>query len=76
MIRRSGDTVCDLHRTRRGDAKRGFFGLASKSVATICQYFSLKTTMIVCWFGPQNHGRWFGDLGLKITAAVSWCHGL
>jgi hypothetical protein len=23
-------------------------------------------------FGPQNWQLWFGDLGLKITAIVSW----
>jgi hypothetical protein len=23
-------------------------------------------------FGPQNRQHWFGDLGLKITAMVSW----
>jgi hypothetical protein len=23
-------------------------------------------------FGPQNQQLWFGDLGLKITATVSW----
>jgi hypothetical protein len=23
-------------------------------------------------FGPQNRQLWFGDLGLKITATVSW----
>jgi hypothetical protein len=26
----------------------------------------------VFWFGPQNQQLWFGDLGLKITAVVSW----
>jgi hypothetical protein len=36
------------------------------------QWFGLKTTMTVSWFGPQNQGRWFGDLGLKITVTVSW----
>jgi hypothetical protein len=41
-------------------------------VATVCQWFGLKTTAIVSWFGPQNQGRWFGDLRLKITATVSW----
>jgi hypothetical protein len=24
------------------------------------------------WFGPQNRQLCFGDLGLKITATVSW----
>jgi hypothetical protein len=32
--------------------------------------FSLKTTAMISWFGPQNQGRQFGNLGLKIT--VSW----
>jgi hypothetical protein len=34
-IRRLGDVVCDPHRTRRGDKKRGVSGLASKSEVTI-----------------------------------------
>jgi hypothetical protein len=24
------------------------------------------------WFGPQNWQLWFGNLGLKITATISW----
>jgi hypothetical protein len=39
MIRRSGDTMCDLYRAQ-GDEERGFLGSASKSRSTI-------------W--PQNH---------------------
>jgi hypothetical protein len=27
---------------------------------------------MVSRFGPQNRQLWFGDLGLKITATVSW----
>jgi hypothetical protein len=27
---------------------------------------------VVSWFGPQNQGRRFGDLGLKIIVMVSW----
>jgi hypothetical protein len=27
---------------------------------------------MVSWFGPQNRQLWFGDLGIKITATVSW----
>jgi hypothetical protein len=46
-MRRSGDTVCDLHRTHGGDEKHEFFSLALKSVATICQWFGLKTTVMV-----------------------------
>jgi hypothetical protein len=75
--------VCDPHRTRGGDEKRGFLGLALKLVATVCQCFILKTTTTISWFEHQNQGRRFGDLpskpplrfrdlGLKITATVSW----
>jgi hypothetical protein len=46
-IRRSGDVVCDLHHTHGGDEKREFSGLASKLVETVCQWFGLKTTMMV-----------------------------
>jgi hypothetical protein len=35
-INRSGDTVCDPHRTCRGDEERGFFSLASKLVVMVC----------------------------------------
>jgi hypothetical protein len=54
MIGRSGDAVCNPHHTRGRDEKRGFFGLVSKPVATVCQWFGLKTTMTISWFGPQN----------------------
>jgi hypothetical protein len=64
--------MCDLYRTRGGDEKCGFPDLASKPVATVCRWFDLKTTTKVFWFGPQNQGRRFGDLGLKITTTVSW----
>jgi hypothetical protein len=37
-----------------------FFGLTSKSVGRVSRY------------GPQNQQLPFGDLGLKITATVSW----
>jgi hypothetical protein len=46
--------MCNLHRTHGGDEKRGFPGLASKPVAMVCQWFDLKTTVMVSWFGPQN----------------------
>jgi hypothetical protein len=51
MIGRLGDVVCNPHYTRGGDVKRGFPGLAPKSVAMVCQWFSLKTITIVSWFG-------------------------
>jgi hypothetical protein len=71
-IRRSRDAVCDPHCTHRGDEKHEFPSLTSKPMATACQWFDLKTTMIVSWFGPQNQCQLFGDLGLKITVTVSW----
>jgi hypothetical protein len=71
-IGRSSDVVCDPHRTRGGDQKRGFPGLASKLVVTVCQWFGLKTTTPVSCFGHQNQGRWFGDLDLKIIMMVFW----
>jgi hypothetical protein len=70
MIRRSGDAVCGLHHTRGGDEKHGFFCLASKLMVTVCQWFGLKIIMTDSWFGPQNQGRWFGDLSIKITVTV------
>jgi hypothetical protein len=72
MIGRSDDNVCDLHRTRGEDKKHGFPGLASKLVVMVCQWFGLKTTVMISWFEPQNQGRRFGDLGLKITMMISW----
>jgi hypothetical protein len=63
--------VYDLHRTRGGDEECVFFGLASKPVVMVCQWFCLKTTVMVSWFGPQNQGRRFGHLGLKITVTIS-----
>jgi hypothetical protein len=56
MIGRSGDAVCDLQYTRRGDEKHGFSGLASKPVVTVFQWFGFKTTATVSWFGPQDQG--------------------
>jgi hypothetical protein len=54
------------------DREVGFFDLASKLVVTVCQWFGLKTIATIYWFGPQNQGQWFGDLGLQITMTVSW----
>jgi hypothetical protein len=70
MIGRSGDTVCDPYHTRGGDEKHRFPGLALKLVAIVCQWFCLKTTPTVSWFGPQNQGQRFGDLGIQITVTV------
>jgi hypothetical protein len=55
-------------------------GLASKSPATV--FSSLASILVATvspglaskpWsVGPQNRQLWFVDLGLKITATVSW----
>jgi hypothetical protein len=63
--------VCDPHCTRGGYEKRGFSDLASKPVVTVYLWFALKIIVIVSWFGSQNQGRQFADLGIKITAMVS-----
>jgi hypothetical protein len=60
------------HHTRGGDEEHRFSSLASKLVATVCEWFGLKTTATISWFRPQNQGRRFGNLGLKITTMVSW----
>jgi hypothetical protein len=39
--------MCDPHHTRGGDKKHRFSGLASKPVVMVCQWFGLKTTVIV-----------------------------
>jgi hypothetical protein len=49
--------VCDLHRTRGGDEERRFFGLASKSVVIVVQWFGIKITVTISWFKPQNQGE-------------------
>jgi hypothetical protein len=59
-IERSGDSMCDLHRTY-GDEERAFLGWASKPRSTVCHRFDLKTTGIV-----------FFGLNSKPVATVSW----
>jgi hypothetical protein len=66
MIGRSGDVVCDPHRTRGGDEEREFPGLASKSMVMVCQWFGLKTKvdgLVIC---SSKSPRWFLGLGIKI----------
>jgi hypothetical protein len=70
-IERSDDTVCGLHRAY-GNEECGFLGLASKPRLTVSPSLFSKPMATVSWFDPQNQGRWFGDLGLKITTMVSW----
>jgi hypothetical protein len=49
-----------------------FSGLTSKSVTTFYCFASKPRWWRVFWFAPQNWQIPFGDLGLKITATVSW----
>jgi hypothetical protein len=42
------------------DEKRGFPGLASKPMTTVCQWFGLKTTIMV--YDRTTSGRGFIDL--------------
>jgi hypothetical protein len=75
-------TVCqwfDLETTRVV-----FFGLTSKPVAMVFSYLTSKSLATVSLslasksvarvsrFVPQNRQLWFDDLGLKITATISW----
>jgi hypothetical protein len=47
-------------------------GLTLKSAATVSADFASKPVVTVFRFEPQNRQLWFDDLGLKITAVVSW----
>jgi hypothetical protein len=47
-------------------------GLASKPDVMVSDSFASKPAMTVSQFGPHNRQLWFVDLGLKITAMVSW----
>jgi hypothetical protein len=47
-------------------------GLASKPLKQFFPVWHQNRWRRVSWFGPENRQLWFGDLGLKITAAVSW----
>jgi hypothetical protein len=69
-IRRSGDTVCGLHRARE-DKEREFLGSTSKSRSTVCQWFDLKTTGMV-FFGLVSKlvAMIFSDLASKMVATV------
>jgi hypothetical protein len=47
-------------------------GLASKAAVMVSSGLASKPVVTVFQFGPQNRQLRFGDLGLKITATVSW----
>jgi hypothetical protein len=73
MIEMLGDVVCNSHQHVE-EMRRAGFHFSLKTGGGGLQWFVLKTSAMVSWvFGPQNQGRQFGDLGLKITATVSWC---
>jgi hypothetical protein len=46
--------------------------LASKLVAMVSSGLASKLVAQISLFGPQNWQLRFGDLGIKITATVSW----
>jgi hypothetical protein len=72
MIKRLGDAVCGLHRTRRNE-EREFSGLASKPSSMVCQWFGLKTTGTV-FFGLASKpvAMVFSGLASKPVATVSF----
>jgi hypothetical protein len=49
-----------------------FSDLASKLVATVSTSLASKLVTQIFRFEPQNRQLRFGDLGLKITAMISW----
>jgi hypothetical protein len=49
-----------------------FLQLTSKLVVTVSPGFALKSVARVSHFGHQNRQLRFGNLGLKITALISW----
>jgi hypothetical protein len=75
-IKKSSDTMCNLHRAQ-GDDERRFLGLASKPrstvspslaskpVATVSPGLTSKPVVVVLVVWPQNHSLEFPDLGLK-----------
>jgi hypothetical protein len=68
MIEKSGDTVCDPHRTRVGDEKHGFGGLCLKTTMTIFLVWVLKPREEVCRFAPQN--RRADEDGVRIRVGI------
>jgi hypothetical protein len=48
-----------------------FSGFVSKPVAMVSPNLTSKLVALVSRFGPQNRQLRFGNLGLKIVAAIS-----
>jgi hypothetical protein len=70
MIKRSGGTVCGLHRAHEGE-KCGFLSSASQPRSTVCQWFDLKTTGTVSqWFDLKTTGTVFSGLASKPVVTV------
>jgi hypothetical protein len=63
--------VCNLHRTQEDEEHR-FLGLASKPRSIVFSIWPQNQWLQGSQFGPQNRQLQFGDLGLKITAMVSF----
>jgi hypothetical protein len=63
--------MCSQH-SAQGDEEHIFFGLASEPRSTFSPGLTSKLVAMAFWFGSQNQGQWFGDLGLKITTMISW----
>jgi hypothetical protein len=69
-IRRSGDTVCGLHRAHR-DEERGFLGWVSKARSMVCQWFGLKTTRTVfSGLASKPVATVFSGLATKLVVMV------
>jgi hypothetical protein len=64
MIERSGDAMCDLHRTQ-DDEECEFLGFSSKLRSMVSPSLESKpvATVLVVW--PQNHSLGSPSLGVK-----------
>jgi hypothetical protein len=61
--------VCTVHVETRSV---GFLVEPQNQDLRFVSGLALKPVVRVSRFGPQNRQLWFCDLGLKITAMVSW----
>jgi hypothetical protein len=71
MIERSADAICDLYRAQ-GDEEYKFLGLASKPRLMVSPDLALKPVASCFPVWAQIRQLRVDDLGLKITATVSW----
>jgi hypothetical protein len=68
-LKTSSDSFLQFDLRTGGD---GFSRFGLKTVGRFLSLASKPRWWRVSRFGPQNWQLWFGDLGLKITAMVSW----